>query len=273
MTKTNQKINCSVPLLTLNSEKYLEECLDSLKNFSDVFLLDGNSADKTLEIAKKYNIPVYKQVKTDEPNVRIADFSAMRRKAISLSKENWILILDSDEFLSPELASEIKNILAKNNNPKIAYSISNQNIINNKIIKYSFNEYCYVRLFHKQSGIEWTKNKVVHEKLKIPNDVKVEKLKNIFFSYTPNYAKCREKDNHYLALVKKKIMNADKPKNRLLILKSLVINFLRAGSIILKSLKVYLRHGFKHSIPPKEVYRYVRYFLIISYLRLRQLFL
>ena len=52
------KIKCSVPLLTLNSEKTLARCFESVKDFEDILIVDGNSTDTTHDIAKKFGIPI-----------------------------------------------------------------------------------------------------------------------------------------------------------------------------------------------------------------------
>ena len=106
-----RKIPCSIPILTLNSEKHLKQCLESVKDFDDAFLVDGNSTDKTLEIAKEFGVKVYKQVETDEPNVKIKNFTEVRIKAFNLTKYDWYLDLDSDEYLSENLVKKIREII------------------------------------------------------------------------------------------------------------------------------------------------------------------
>lgn len=273
MTEQEQKINCSVPILTLNSEKHLEGCLDSIKDFDNVFLVDGNSTDNTLEIAEKLGIRVYKQVETDESNVRISNFAAMRDKATSFGRHEWVLVLDSDEYLSPELIEEIRSTLQKNPDKKKAFKIPFWPIIEGKIIKYSFAQKVpYIRLYNKEGGICWNQSKVVHEKFSIPEDVEVVEMKNYFYGYSPDYKKCIEKDNHYLSLAKRKFLSKkNKRGNKVILLRACVKNLARAFKIILVSTGIYIKHGFSNSLPPKQVWRYVRYHLIISYYRLRQL--
>ena len=70
MTK---KIPCSVQVLTLNSAKTLAKCLASIKDFAEIIVLDGNSVDSTLAIAKQYTDKIYPQSNTNEKNVRITD--------------------------------------------------------------------------------------------------------------------------------------------------------------------------------------------------------
>ncbi|PIR76861.1 MAG: hypothetical protein COU30_05585 [Candidatus Magasanikbacteria bacterium CG10_big_fil_rev_8_21_14_0_10_38_6] len=267
------KINCSVPLLTLNSENTLERCLDSLKDFQDVFLLDGNSTDRTLEIAKNFGVPVFKQVDTDESNVMIENFGAMRIKSASLAKCDWLLMLDSDEFLSDGLIEEIRNNLKKSPDEKKAFRISFWPIIDNRIVKYSFAQKVpYIRLYNKKGGIHWNKNKPVHEKLIVPEDIELMDMKECFYGYTPDFKKCIKKDNFYLSIARKKFLTGESAKGkRKVIFISVFKNLARAVKISFVSFFIYVRHGFSHSLPPKQVWRYIRYHIVISYYRFRQL--
>ena len=45
-------INATVAILTLNSDKHLDNCLKSVKSFRERLILDGGSTDKTINIAK-----------------------------------------------------------------------------------------------------------------------------------------------------------------------------------------------------------------------------
>ena len=56
-------IKASVGILTFNSSKYLNYCLNSVKDFNEILILDGGSKDETLNIAKKYNCKILKQPK------------------------------------------------------------------------------------------------------------------------------------------------------------------------------------------------------------------
>jgi len=267
-----QKISCSVSILTLNSAKHLEKCLNSIKDFDDVFILDGNSTDETLYIAKKREIAVYKQTDTDEPNVKISNFAMMRDKAVNLCKHDWVLILDSDEYLSTELIEEIRQTLESEPNTKTAFAILNLQIINGRIIRHSFNEHRYIRLYNKQGGIKWNLKKAVHEKFDIPADIKTVNLNNCFYNIIPSFKECIAKDNFYLSLVRnKKTLNKNFKASRSKIMISILMNIARAIYIIFKGLMIYVKHGFAQSLPPKQVWRYVRYHLIISYIRLKQL--
>ncbi|MBI1932595.1 MAG: glycosyltransferase family 2 protein [Ignavibacteriales bacterium] len=102
-----------MPKLTLsmivkNEEKYLRECLESVKDTVDeIVIVDTGSEDKTVEIAKSYNARIF-HFKW------INDFSAARNFALSNSTGNWILYLDADERLSSKSVKKLKNLVEIN---------------------------------------------------------------------------------------------------------------------------------------------------------------
>jgi glycosyltransferase involved in cell wall biosynthesis len=99
-------MSISFVLLTLNEAKNLPACLDSLSGFDDIHLLDCGSTDGTLEIAKTRGIPTYHNPFTG--------FGAQRNWAIDNipTKSDWHFHLDADERITPELAEEIRKIVA-----------------------------------------------------------------------------------------------------------------------------------------------------------------
>ncbi len=103
--KNNKGQTLSVVLATYNEEKNLSSCLDSIKDLADeIIIVDGTSSDKTVEIAKKYGAKV--KVTTNKPN-----FHINKQMAIDMATKDWVLQLDADEHVSPELAQEIKEVL------------------------------------------------------------------------------------------------------------------------------------------------------------------
>ncbi|MCR4322902.1 MAG: glycosyltransferase [Candidatus Azambacteria bacterium] len=104
-------IPCTVGVLTKNSGATLARALESVKHFSDIVICDGGSSDNTLDIAKRYGARIIEQDKKFlDPQGRIADFAAVRNQTLDAAKEQWFLFLDSDEYISKELESEIRRI-------------------------------------------------------------------------------------------------------------------------------------------------------------------
>jgi len=97
----------SVVLATFNEEKKLPECLESVKDLADeIVIVDGSSKDKTLEVAKKFGAKI--KVTTNKPN-----FHINKQMAIDMAGKDWILQLDADERVTPELSKEIKEKVNK----------------------------------------------------------------------------------------------------------------------------------------------------------------
>lgn len=95
----------SVVLAVRNEEENLARCLQSVVDIADeIVVVDEYSTDKTVEIAKKYGAKVYL-----EPHHDI--FHVTKQKALDLAKGDWVLQLDADEVVTPELAREIEKIL------------------------------------------------------------------------------------------------------------------------------------------------------------------
>ena len=96
----------SVVLATYNEEKNIAACLASVKDIAaEIIIVDGTSADKTVDIAKSFGAKV-----VVVPNQQI--FHINKQKAMDMATHEWILQLDADEIVSPKLAQEIKKILS-----------------------------------------------------------------------------------------------------------------------------------------------------------------
>lgn len=137
----------SVVINTRNEEKNLPGALSSAKNISDeIILVDSESSDKTVEIAKKFGCRIFTHKYTGivEP---------VRNFALSKAKGDWIFILDADEEITASLAAQIKKVIKENKADY--YRIPRQNIIFNKAITSShwWPDYVY-RLF-KKGSVSW----------------------------------------------------------------------------------------------------------------------
>jgi glycosyltransferase involved in cell wall biosynthesis len=95
------KLPLSLVIITLNEEKNIERCIKSAAFASEVVVLDSGSQDRTLEIAKSLGAQVY--------NETWRGFGAQKARASELAKFDWILNLDADEQLTPELCLEIEH--------------------------------------------------------------------------------------------------------------------------------------------------------------------
>jgi glycosyltransferase involved in cell wall biosynthesis len=120
----------SVIILTLNEENNIKACINSLSFSDDVVLLDSGSSDKTIKIAKKSGARVCER--------KFDNYAAQRNFGLSLDfKYDWILMIDADERVSPELVNEIESVINKPENPNTLYRLRRKDYFMNKWIKHS----------------------------------------------------------------------------------------------------------------------------------------
>lgn len=101
------KESLSVTVITKDEEDRLPICLESVKELADeIIVLDSGSSDKTVEIARKYTAKVFE---TDWPG-----YGVQKQRALEKASCDWVLAIDADEALSPQLQDEIRDMLARN---------------------------------------------------------------------------------------------------------------------------------------------------------------
>jgi glycosyltransferase involved in cell wall biosynthesis len=94
----------SLIVITLNEEDNIERCLGSADGVGEIIIVDSHSTDRTVEHAERLGAVVYRR-----PFISAAD---QKNWALERAKLDWVLILDADESLSPEIAKEIATELA-----------------------------------------------------------------------------------------------------------------------------------------------------------------
>lgn len=121
-------MSISFVITTFNSEKNIENCLNSIKlqreNDTEIIIVDNKSSDKTLEISSKFT----KNIFTQGP-----ERSAQRNYGIKKTKYNHIIFLDSDMILSPFFIESLLDVI-KFENPLALY-IQEEIIISNFFTK------------------------------------------------------------------------------------------------------------------------------------------
>ncbi len=121
-------IKISAVISAFNEEKNLERCLKSLFFADEIVVVDNDSFDKTLEIAKKYT----KNVFTQKNNPKQIDIQ--KNFGFEKATGDWILSIDADEEVSKELADEIRKTISKKSSVN-GYWIPRKNIIFGKFIE------------------------------------------------------------------------------------------------------------------------------------------
>lgn len=158
----------SAIIIARNEANRIEDCLKSLSFVDEIILVDNGSEDETLSIAKKYHAEIVE--------VKGLDFSYLRNIGREKAKSTWLLYIDADERISPELQKEILS-LVDIKTPFQAYNLVRQNYFLGK--KWPGTENM-VRLMKKNVLIGW--QGALHETPIING--KIGFLQNLLLHYT-----------------------------------------------------------------------------------------
>lgn len=152
----------SVVVSAYNEEENLKHCLESVKWADEIIVVDNESTDKTVEIAKKFTNKIY----TRKNNIML---NINKNFGFTKATNDWILCLDSDEKVSNELRKEIEEKIKSDPGPN-GYKIPRKNLIFGKWIQHTgFYPDFQIRLFRKGFGEFEEIN--VHEQMTISGDI------------------------------------------------------------------------------------------------------
>ncbi len=161
----------SAIVLTKNEERQIEICLKSVKFADEIIVIDNESTDQTLAIAKKYTNKIYKQPFTN--------FSKLRNFGKEKAKNTWVLYVDADEEVTEELSKEIHSVILGSENNIAAYFITRRNFYLGK--EWPIQDKVE-RLFKKENLLNWYGE--VHESPKVEGEK--GQLKNVLIHRTHN---------------------------------------------------------------------------------------
>lgn len=154
-------MSLSVVIITLNAAQHIKSCLESVKWADEIIVLDSGSSDGTLEVCREYTSNVYQ---TDWPG-----FGRQKNRAIDYATRDWILVLDADEYLTSELASEIRDVITQSS-PVSAYRIRRLSKFMGRLIRHGdWGQDWVVRLFKK--GTARFTDVLVHESLIVEGEI------------------------------------------------------------------------------------------------------
>ncbi|MCB4756985.1 MAG: glycosyltransferase family 2 protein [Elusimicrobia bacterium] len=143
----SSSLGLSVIIITLNEERDLGDCLESVKSIADeIVLSDSGSTDKTLDIAKKFGARIFHKEWTG--------YGPLKQSVLDEAKGPWVLNIDADERLTPPLQKEIADTLhSESARPVNGYEIPYRHFFLGKRLRFGG---CggekHVRLFRKDKG-------------------------------------------------------------------------------------------------------------------------
>jgi glycosyltransferase involved in cell wall biosynthesis len=164
-------IPVSAVIVTKNEESNIQDAIESVKGFSEIIVIDSFSSDHTVDICKNYTDKVFLE--------EWQGYAKQKQKGIYKASMPWVLILDADERLTPELRSEISIVLE--NKTYNGFYIPRKNFFLGKWIRHGgwWPDYT-LRLFRKDMA--FMQDREVHEKVVVRGSTGY--LKNPMEHYT-----------------------------------------------------------------------------------------
>ncbi|QSP96058.1 glycosyltransferase [Marinobacter salinisoli] len=167
--------NCKVSatIITKNEEAHIADCIKSARLVADeIIVLDSGSTDQTADIAREHADIV--EI-TDWPG-----FGIQKQRALEKATGDWVLSLDADERITPELAREINHHLADPDAD--AYKLPWAVTIYGKRLDFGRSGRAPLRLFRRE-GVRFS-DALVHERILIPEGRRTKTLRGRLTHYT-----------------------------------------------------------------------------------------
>lgn len=154
--KNKYSYKLSICMIVRDEEKFLDNCLKSLKplldlNLAELIIVDTGSIDNTIEISKKYTEKVYFKEWNN-------NFSEARNYSISLAKGEYIFIMDADQEMEENEVDKLIELFTGNEYKKFnTYSLVYKNFTKEDLSEYT---YFSLNLIFKNDGTFRYKGKI-----------------------------------------------------------------------------------------------------------------
>lgn len=244
----------SVVIITKNEADNIRDCLNSVAWADEIVILDSGSTDGTVGICREYTDKVFE---TDWPG-----FGPQKNRGIERATGDWILSVDADERVSPELRLEIEQALKVEQYN--GYEIPRLSHFCGKQIRHSgwWPDYI-VRLFRRGSG---KFNEVlVHEKVEVMGSVGRFRNPLIHYSFQ-SFEEVLQKMNHYSTCNAAMLFEAGRKSSLLEAAGRGLWTFFR--TYVLRAGFLDGRHGFMLAVSNAEG-TYYKYIKLIDFQRTR----
>lgn len=242
-------IKITATVITFNEERDLPDALESLSWADEIVVVDSESTDRTVEIARGF---------TDRIFVRLwPGYAAQKSFAAEQASNDWIFNLDADERVSSELAAEITR-LKQTADPTVAgFEMPRKTFYLGRWIKHSgwYPDH-KLRLYHRERA-RW-RGDFVHESVEARGNV--ERLKGAILHYTVHSAsEHHQRLDRYTTLAAEELLSRGRRAGALALLTSPVSAFVRSYIIKL---------GFLDGIPGLAIAFFAAHYTFLKHLKL-----
>jgi len=172
------KQDLSIIIISGNAQNDIKRCLDSCKFAKEIILVAANSTDNTVNIAKSLVPNIKLTHATDGYN---RNFSKWRNLGWQMATQKWILYVDTDEAITPELQKEIIKTISLKKTSYSYYVIPRQNHFLGHRVRYGGSYPDFVKRLFRSSDFSGFKG-ILHEEPIIKGELGY--LKSAFLHYT-----------------------------------------------------------------------------------------
>ena len=209
-------VKISVVIITLNEERNIQRCIDSVKDVVDeIVIVDSFSTDKTEEICRSNDVIFFQHA--------WEGFGKQRNWGVGQASYDYILSLDADEILSNELKKAILGIKKKWQYD--VYSFNRLWYIHGKKLKYSLYPDRQYRLFDRRKT-KWNEM-IVHEKLIIGKGTTLKCIHEDIIHFSKNIHELVDSLNNYSTLSAKYSYEMGKKPNVIKLISSPIFSFVK----------------------------------------------
>lgn len=205
----------SAVLITKNAASQIRECLQSLAFADEIIVVDSGSSDATLDIAREFGARVISR--------HWPGFGAQKQYAVSQANHDWVLCLDADERISPDLCHSIREILHQ---PRFhAYKMARSNRFMGRFLRHGegYPDWS-LRLFHRAHA-RWSDD-CVHEK--VLTDAPVGSLQgDLLHESAEDLSVYLDKQNRYTTLQAENMLSAGRRAHLGHLILSPILRFIR----------------------------------------------
>ena len=183
----------TVIIITKNEESHITQCLESVKWAGEIIVLDSGSSDETVSICRQFTPLVFE---TDWQG-----FGVQKQRALNKATGDWVLSIDADEIITPELRAEIEHAISQNQHD--AFLLPRLSSYCGKFIKHGgwYPDYI-LRLFRRELG-HFTDD-VIHERVIVEGKIGKLTAPILHESYS-DLSEMLEKMNSYSSLNAQKL--------------------------------------------------------------------
>lgn len=169
----SERLPLSVIIPTFNEEENLPGCLDSVAFADDVLVVDSFSEDSTPKIARERRVRFVQH--------EYVNSATQKNWAIPQAKHPWVLLVDADERVSPDLAREIERVLREGPSHKGFWIRRRNHFLGREMKHGGWETDAVIRLFHRD--IARYRDREVHSEIELPGPLPSLKAPLVHYSF------------------------------------------------------------------------------------------